>query len=143
MRLGDDRLALGNQPVVDARHARVVIWSACCDRLRSLAGFNCGTDQAKRPTLAVALEIQCSEVEVLVQVAAHQPLLVRFAVEKGLPRMNLLLYRRGQRRITFVRRAHRNPALDRREFALVESWQTVGHTCERLLAREALVVVDA
>ena len=91
----------------------------------------------------VGLEVQVPEEQVLVQVAAHQPLLVRVAVEKRLPRLYLLRHVRGQRLRAFVRRTGREPARDRRELALVETGQAVGHAGQRIFLREGIELVDA
>ena len=93
--------------------------------------------------LRIGFEVEMTEVQVLVQVTAHQPLLVRVAVEECFPNLNLLLDVRRQRLITFERRTGCDPPRDRRELALVEAGQAVRHAGERIFLGEGIELFDA
>jgi hypothetical protein len=101
------------------------------------------TREAEGAPVRVGVEIHEPEEQVLVEVAAHQPLLGRVAVEERFPRLHLPRSVLGQRRRTLVGRARREPARDRLELALVEPGQAVRHSRQRELARVGLVLLDA
>ena len=143
MRLGEQRLALGHEAVVDARHARIVVRPAGRDPRDRFAGRGRGPHDAEGALRRVRLEVEEPEEEVLVEIAAHQPLLQRVAVQERFPSLYLLRHVRGEGRRTLIGRAGREPARDRAELALVETRQAVGHPGQGEPALVGLVLVDA
>jgi len=75
----------------------------------------------------VGVEGQVAQEQVLVEVAAHQPLLGRGAVQEGFPGIHLLALRGRQRQLAFVGRAGREPARDGVHLAGRQPGQGVGH----------------
>ncbi len=78
----------------------------------------------------------------LEQVAAHQPLLHRRAIEEGFPLPHLRLLQCRHRHIAFVRRAGREPACQRAQLGRAQAGQAVGHAGQRLLLRVVVELLD-
>ena len=143
VRLGQQGLALGFQPVMNPLHARIVVGAAGGHGLHGLAGRRGGPDQAEVVALRVAFEHQMAEEQVLVQVAAHQLLLERAAVEEAFPVGHLACDGCGQRRLRHVGRSRGEPARDHVQFLGRQPGQAVGHAGQRLPTGVVVVFVQA
>jgi len=141
--LGQDRFALGLEPVPHARDPGVVVRPARGDQAQRLTRRRARAHDAKGTVRGIGLEMQVRQEQVLVQVAAHQPLLVRRPVEEGLPGLHLLALHRRQRQLAFVGRAGLQPAREGVELARVQPGQAVGHAGQRRMARIGLELLDA